>query len=313
MYACTPKLEDRISEEQLRDILNTIAGKIQPCPFGPKRVTLNHGLHFTGGEPFLHFELLVKATQISSGLGIPSTFVETNCFWCTSDEVTREKLTTLKREGLKGIMVSVNPYYLEYVPFERTERCIRIANELFGENLMVYQLDYYYIFTRLGLKGKLSIDDYRSLIKDDDLSRRVELFLMGRAAYELQSLYPAYPPEHFFTRPCTPPLIREWHNHIDNYGNYLPGYCGGISFGNYRDLEKICTDGLDLSDFPVLKYIAHDDFKGLFDFALELGYTKVSQGYISKCHLCLDIRKYLFKQGQFEELKPAGFYYSLDE
>jgi hypothetical protein len=311
MYACSPKCEDWISEEKLRDILNTIAGKIKPCPFGPRRVTLNHGLHFTGGEPFLNFELLVKATQISSELDIPSTFVETNCFWCTSDEVTREKLITLKREGLRGIMVSVNPYYLEYVPFERTERGIRIANELFGENLMVYQLDYYYIFTRLGIKGKLSIDDYQVLVKDDDLTRRVELFLMGRAAYELQSLYPSYPAEQFFTQPCLPPFLRDWHNHIDSYGNYLPGYCGGISLGSYRDLDRMLTDGLDITDLPIVKYISKGDFKGLFDLARELGYTGLSQGYVSKCHLCLDIRKYLFKQGQFEELKPAGFYHSL--
>jgi hypothetical protein len=206
MYACSPQMEDWISQEQLEDILNTIAGKIQPCPFGPQRVTLNHGLHFTGGEPFLNSELLVKATQISTHLDIPSTFVETNCFWCTSDEVTRKKLTTLKTEGLKGIMVSVNPYYLEYVPFERTERCIRIANELFGENLMVYQLDYYDIFTRLGLKGKLSIDEYRNLVQDNDLNRRVELFLTGRAVYELRSLYRAYPPEQFFY-PALPATI----------------------------------------------------------------------------------------------------------
>jgi len=30
-------------------------------------------------------------------------------------------------------------------------------------------------------------------------------------------------------------------------------------------------------------------------------------GYISKCHLCLDIRKCLAKEG-FEELQPVEFY-----
>jgi hypothetical protein len=35
---------------------------------------------------------------------------------------------------------------------------------------------------------------------------------------------------------CSPPFLREWHNHFDNYGNYMPGFCGGISFWNCRNL-----------------------------------------------------------------------------
>ncbi|MCD6406906.1 radical SAM protein, partial [Candidatus Aerophobetes bacterium] len=126
MYACTPKWEDRwISQKDLEEILSRLAGKIKPSPWGKDAVSLNYGLHFTGGEPFLNFELLVKAQEIAEELGIPSTFVETNCYWCRDDNVTREKLKLLKNKGLKGILISVNPFYTEYIPFERTERCIR--------------------------------------------------------------------------------------------------------------------------------------------------------------------------------------------
>ena len=91
--------------------------------------------------PFMNFELLLKAVETAHELKIPSTFVETNCYWCPSDEVTREKLQLLKEKGLKGILISVNPFYLEYVPFERTERAIRISQEVFGKNVMVYLAD----------------------------------------------------------------------------------------------------------------------------------------------------------------------------
>ena len=126
-------------------------------------MSLNHGLHFSGGEPFLNVKGLLKAIEIAETLNIPSTFVETNCFWCKTDVLTRERLQTLKDSGLKGIMISVNPFYTEYVPFERINRCIRISREVFGQNVIVYQLEYYHLFKQLGITGRLSIDEYFSL------------------------------------------------------------------------------------------------------------------------------------------------------
>ena len=77
MYACSPKWSgDWISEEDLEKILSQLAGKIKPSPYGPERVNLNYGLHFTGGEPFLNFKLLLRAIEIANELNIPSTFVD---------------------------------------------------------------------------------------------------------------------------------------------------------------------------------------------------------------------------------------------
>jgi hypothetical protein len=51
--------------------------------------------------------------------------------------------------------------------------------------------------------------------------------------------------------------------------------------------------------------------KGLLNFALDVGYQELSEGYVSKCHLCLDIRKYLASNGDYDELKPREFYEQL--
>ena len=66
----------------------------------------------------------------------------------------------LKERGLTGILVSVNPFYLEYVPFERTERGITIALEVFAENVVIYQLEYYFRFEKLGITDRISVEDY---------------------------------------------------------------------------------------------------------------------------------------------------------
>src|SRR3989337_667400 len=194
IYACSQRWNaDCISEEDLEKILSQLSGKIVSSLYGPKPTSLD-------------------------------------------DATTKEKLRLLKKKGLRGIMISVNPFYLEYVPFEKTERAIRIALEVFGRNTMVYQLEYYTRFVQMGIKDKVPFEEYLKMEKREDLLRNVEFFVMGRAPYRLRDVLKEYcnqyPASHFFSQECMTPFLRAWHNHFDNYGNYIPGFCGGISFGD---------------------------------------------------------------------------------
>jgi hypothetical protein len=309
MYACSPTWNgDWIAEDVLERGLAQLAGNIQPSQQGPKGVGLNYGLHFTGGEPFLNFELLLRAVRIAEELKVPSTFVETNSFWCTSDKITLERLSLLKASGLKGILISVNPFYAEFVPFERTERCIHISGHVFGRNVMVYQLEFYHLFRRLGIRNPISREDSLRIIQTEYGAANVEFFMMGRAASALRDLSPAYRADAFFRQPCRPEFLRSWHNHFDNYGNFLPGYCGGISLGNWLHLDSLVEEGIDLEAHPVLAFLIFGKMEGLFRFARDLGYQEAERGYVSKCDLCLDLRRFLFHRGEFPELAPGEFY-----
>jgi hypothetical protein len=44
--------------------------------------------------------------------------------------------------------------------------------------------------------------------------------------------------------------------------------------------------------------------------AKEHGFTPAAEGYVNKCHLCLEIRRHLLDRAgaAFPELAPAGFY-----
>jgi len=312
MYACSPRWRaDWISEGDLERVLSQLSVSIQPSPFGPDRVGLNYGLHFTGGEPFLNFDLLLKAVEIAREFGIPSIFVETNCFWCVDDKVTRERFLLLRDAGLNGVLVSVNPFLVEHVPFERVERAIRIGVEVFGWNLMAYQEAFYNQFKRLGVKGTFSFEEYLRRVGFPS-SFFVELLPMGRACYKLGHLFRKFPAKHFFGESCERSLTRSWHVHIDNYCNFMPGYCGGISLGDARDFDSICG-GIDLEEYPILSFLV-TDLKKLFEFGVkEFGYKERKEGYISKCHLCLDVRKHIAIQtDEFKELKPREFYFHLD-
>ncbi|MEF8787699.1 MAG: radical SAM protein [Planctomycetota bacterium] len=313
MYACSPDWEaDWIGEDKLERGLSVLSDKIIPAPAGPDSMGLNHGLHFTGGEPFLNYELLCSAVEMADEKGIPSLFVETNAFWCTDKEEAEERLRHLKALGLKGMMISVNPFYAEYVPFERTQRCIEAGADVFGRHTAVYQQNYYVQFQRMGLEGTLSLEDYLERAGTDALTRGVEMFLMGRAARELREYYPHHPAHTFFGGHCRPPVLRPWHNHFDNYGNYLPGYCGGISLGNWLELDDIIENGIDADEHPVLAAILSEDLKELVEFARGQGYEEREGGYMSRCDVCIDARKYLAETGDYEELQPREFYRQID-
>ncbi|MFX1573488.1 MAG: hypothetical protein ACFFB0_12115 [Promethearchaeota archaeon] len=310
MYFGSPKWADSISNKQLKETLTKLSKIIQPSPDGPENVRLNYGLHFTGGEPFLDYNLLLKAVEFGNKLNIPSMFVETNCYWCKNDTITRDRLLKLKNIGLHGILISVNPFILEFVPFEYTKRAIRISLEIFRENLMIYQLYYFGQFRELNFKGRLPIEKYIEFVSIEDLKRRVEMLMMGRAAYSLENLHKKFPIEHFLNENCKIELVRNWHCHFDNYGNYMPGYCGGISWGNIRNLDSLFNEGIDLDEYPILKALILRTIKDLYIFSIDhFNYEKLNDGYVSKCHVCFDIRRAIVsKTNEFKELSPLEFY-----
>jgi hypothetical protein len=133
------------------------------------------------------------------------------------------------------------------------------------------------------------------------------VFRPGQAR-QLRGFYPAYPAHRFFDQPCRPPFLRDWHNHFDNYGNLMPGYCGGISLGRRQELDRLTEEGIDLEEHPVLRFLIAEDVRGLFHFAQDLGYQASPEGYLSKCDLCLEIRKHLVSIEDFVELQPRAFY-----
>jgi len=308
MYACSPQWkEDWLSEEDARKILAQLSGNIKGNPYGTNGIGINFGLHFTGGEPFLNFDLLLRVTRMAYELKIPATFVETSCFWCVDDKATKEKFRQLKGAGLNGILISVNPFILEHVSFDRTDRAIRACVEIFGRNVIVYQEFFYHLFKDLNIRGTMSFQKF--LRKAGNSLQYVELLPMGRAVYELEYLYKKYDAEQFFGISCKEELTRDWHIHIDNYGNYICGYCGGISLGDARELSTILK-GIDLDERPILNALV-TDLKKLYEIGVkEFNYRERSEGYISKCHFCVDVRRHIaYKTEEFKELRPREFYY----
>lgn len=66
---------------------------------------------------------------------------------------------------------------------------------------------------------------------------------------------------------------------------------------------------MNLDDRPILGALVTGRGE-LYRFAVEeFGYEEAPDGYISKCHLCVDIRKHIAQRtGEFKEIRPREFY-----
>jgi MoaA/NifB/PqqE/SkfB family radical SAM enzyme len=313
IYACSPKWKGNWLKETDAEIifqnLSYIFNKIYTYKnhYTNNHISFSYGLHLTGGEPFLNFKLLLKLAKLANEFKIPLPFVETNCFWAKNDEVATARLKELKEAGMVGILVSVNPFNVEYIPFNRIERVARIGKQIFQGNLVVYQDFYMNLFKRLKVDKTISFEEFLKKVNFKDLYSYIELLPMGRAPYKLGYLYKKYNASYFFNQDCKEELTRNYHTHIDNYCNYLPGFCAGISLGNFKDFTSI-FGGINLSEKPILKALTQN-MESLFKISKEYGYEESPEGYISKCHLCLDVRKHIIKKtGEFSELAPLEFY-----
>ncbi|MDY7079805.1 MAG: hypothetical protein SXV54_23220 [Chloroflexota bacterium] len=75
-----------------------------------------------------------------------------------------------------------------------------------------------------------------------------------------------------------------------------------------KDVDLLVSEGIDLDEHPVLRFLVAEDVQGLLQLAKDCGYGESQEGYLSKCDLCLDLRTHLASKADFEELSPKEFY-----
>ena len=307
LYACSPEWRDWMSAGDMDRILRGLK----------KHGRYLTGLHIAGGEPLLKPDAAVLAVEKAAELGILLDYVETNAFWCWNDENTTAVFQRLKEAGLPAVMVSVSPFHLEFVPLDRMDRAITIGKKVFGPNRVYLFTNYYYEqFHELDRTHPIPFEDYVDAVGRERASlafaTEYSLIPNGRAATELKDLYEHHPASHFFGGTCERELASPHHIHIDLYGNYIAGLCAGISLGDGRDLDDLFS-GIDLETRPFLRRVIRGGMETLYAWAAEtFGYEEKKEGYIAKCHLCLDIRRHLVAAGaDAPELAPSAFYENL--
>ena len=303
LYNCGPQWEkEPMSAETLREALEAVT----VWPRTPQ-------VHLTGGEPFLFFDLLLEGARIATELGI-TCYVETSASWCIDEAEAVERFQALREAGLGAVLISCSPFHAERIPPIRTMRAIHAALKVFGpQRTIVYLPDFIQIVQRFDVERPTPLSRYEEEFGPERAGQILwggyGLISGGRAGYQLGHLVPRYQAEAFVVHTCAQELLYAHHSHFDLYGNYISGFCGGLTVGGWYNLPQLLADFQAGNYLPLIKVLIERGPYGLCEFAQqEYGYEPLPEGYTGKCHLCVDVRRHLVGVGDFEELHPSGFY-----
>jgi hypothetical protein len=136
--------------------------------------------------------------------------------------------------------------------------------------------------------------------------------MLGRAAAELSSLVISRNYEDFADVGCSRSLIGSRHVHIDGAGHVFPGTCVGIVVGNlqtgaYGSIVEMWRH-FDYREHPIISVLVEKGPVGLLGVSKALGYKERS-GYASGCHLCYEIRRFLYGTGCYGAYLGPGVCY----
>ena len=274
------------------------------------------GVHITGGEPFLDFELTLQSIRLVVAHGLHLQFVQTNGKWITSEEVAREKFIRMKEAGARGIYFSRTPFHAEYVANECIRIGMRVGEEVFGEgNVHIRQEQFMDLLAEVGPEDKpVRLSRYIEHFGLEEFRRQMtELYgltLHGRAAKTVEFMFPRVPLEDLLGQHCREELLNSRHAHITPRGEYIPFSCTGFTYGRPgRDLVGF-YESFDIHRFPVVRALCSEGVGALVEIGRAHGFEPRPEGYPHKCVLCLDVREHLWAgtRKDFPELGPPEFY-----
>jgi hypothetical protein len=300
LYDCSPRKPDEwISAEMTTRTLSALA-----------RERSLREIHIGGGEPCLDLERLAELVRHTTQSGLPLAYVETNAFWCSDREATLAGMRRLHDAGLSGLLVSVSMFHNEFVPFGSMQNAVEVAREVFGPwGVIVYLPHLYELLARLPGDGKRSLEEFCRLtgmaLDSEQLPRLYGVIPGGRAARALRHCYASRPAAAFAGRSCADRLLDTSHFHIDSAGDLFTGLCAGLSPASVEDLHPEMTP----ESHPLFLTLVAEGPFGLMTLAARRhGYEERRDGYVSPCDLCLDVRRHLWREGSYSELRPACFY-----
>ena len=291
-----------------------------------------HGcrIHIGGGEPFGRWEHLIELARRAKAAGLgPLQAVETNAFWAVDAATVRDRLAALDAAGMGRLTISTDPYHQQFVPIERVRLAGRLGEELLGRGRVRLR---WRDWAENGFDtDTLSPAERRELFAD--FARRGRDRIAGRAAARLAGGLQLMPAGAFADTSCRQPLLRSRHVHIDGDGIICPGTCAGIILGRgdsaasiaeiWRALSAVFADtnGSEMArsagvagparagEFELVSLLARSGPAALMNLAAGMGYQGRPEGYAARCHLCWDVRRWLFENGRFRDrLGPAIVY-----
>ena len=266
-------------------------------------------IHVGGGESFLNLDGLKMVVETAQSVGVRIEYVETNSSWYRDMESACQILTSLKKRGLSTLLISMSPFHNAHIPFFKVKRVME-ACESVGIHVFPWIADFYSEIDAFDEKSTHAMSEYERRYGQGYLGtipNRYWVHFCGRALKTFAPVFGLRSHKEIISSNhggCGE-LLDVSHFHFDLFGNYIPGLCSGLAIHRDDLGEEISQDS-----YPILNLLYGEGIGGLFDFVTDQYGFRPSNGYMSKCHLCFDLRRYLvLEKGVISrELQPKGFY-----
>jgi hypothetical protein len=268
-------------------------------------------VHVGGGEPFLNLEGLLRVVTIAREAGVRIEYVETNSSWYRDPESAAILLREIKDRGLGALLISISPFHNEHIPFQQVKGVIA-ACRVTGLATFPWVSGFYKDLEAFDPRTPHRLEEYEARFGADYLKKipaRYWIHFGGRAVKTFAGVLPTFESGAILNRDrrgCRE-LQDVSHFHLDLFGHYIPGLCAGLAIQG-DDLGS----PLNPEKYPLLTQLHESGINGLWAVGQEHGF-QAAGAYLSKCHLCQDIRRYLVmdRELDFAELAPRGFYENL--
>ena len=263
-------------------------------------------VHIGGGEPFINFEALCNLIQALNNCGVGIDYIETNGYWCRDREFAKSRLETLQKLGVTTVMVSVDPYHIEYVPLERPLMLCTLLDE-YGFDYFIWQQKFLKRLMALDITKVHTKEELEKVLGKDYIEETASeygLGINGRALAFAEKIYSLRPAEYWATDEECPSLTNPHHCHIDLYGNAIPSRCTGIC----AKAEDYLNSDFSEDTYPALSRLVSGGTKELYEYAKEKGFVPHDKGYPTRCSFCFAMREYLERVSPSADLAPSDFY-----
>ncbi len=265
-------------------------------------------MHIGGGEPFLRFEALMHCCEAAKEAGVTIEYIETNSSWYRGLEEAADMLRQLKHAGVTTLLVSISPFHNEFIPFDRVQGVME-ACRVSGLRVMPWIREFVSECSALDTSKPHGMKEYEEAFGSGYLNSipgRYWTIYRGRALYTYSHLLHPIDLKEICdnSQQGCRELSDTSHFHMDLYGNYIPGLCSGLAI-ELKDLGN----PLSPEKYPLICRLYEHGPGALLDLAKDFGF-KAKPAYVSKCHLCQEIRAFLVHKAKekFLELSPHWFY-----
>lgn len=269
-----------------------------------------NSVHIEGGEPFLYPDQLIEAVKLINKSNIHLEHIVTNCSWYQNQKDTRDLLMVLKKHGLGRLLVKVSPFQNESIPLKKVQNVAKVAEQL-GINVMVWDNEVYPEVSSFDVSKTHSLNKYLKKYGEGYMKKLASCFNVTFAGRSFK----AY--DQYLSKYTVPDLFRQnsgcaydfptaIHFHVDMHGNFVFSHTNGVTI-HIDDLEK----DLDPKKYPFLSILINGGVESLYKYAVsKYNYQSNPNGYISKCHLCYDLRRFLVVDQKIDspDLQPVDFY-----